>query len=217
MGPKHFILREEEFWLLPERMIYYPSDKMLILADIHLGKTGHFRKSGIAVPQMVYKQDVQRLFAAIQLYHPQTVIIVGDMFHSKANKELNLFLKWRKDFAELEFQLIKGNHDILFAEFYEEAAVSVDNIIRKKCFSFIHDITDIDGKEENSYFFCGHIHPSICVKGISRQHVHLPCFYFTKNYAVLPAFSEFSGNCVINPKQDDQVFAILNNSILQVH
>ncbi len=65
------------------------------------------------MPQSVYKEDIQRLIAQIQYFKPKSLIVVGDMFHSTANKELELFAKWRNDFTYLEIHLIKGNHDIL--------------------------------------------------------------------------------------------------------
>ncbi len=71
---------------------------MLLLSDLHFGKTGHFRKEGIAVPQAIYKEDLQRLVTQIQFFKPQQVVVIGDMFHSHANKELDLFKKWRNDF-----------------------------------------------------------------------------------------------------------------------
>jgi metallophosphoesterase superfamily enzyme len=55
---------------------------VLIVSDLHFGKTGHFRKSGIAVPQSVYKKDLQRLFHQVQYFQPRKLIVVGDLFHS---------------------------------------------------------------------------------------------------------------------------------------
>ncbi len=92
---------------LTERVIYWEEEKALILSDLHLGKTGHFRKSGIAVPQQVYKNDLHRLVQSIQHFQPKQLIIVGDMFHSHANKEHDWFLKWRNDFSHIEMHLVE--------------------------------------------------------------------------------------------------------------
>src|SRR6188474_2502174 len=109
------------FLLSAGRCVFWEEEKALILSDLHLGKTGHFRKSGIAVPQAIFKEDMQRLVTLLQHFKPLQVIIIGDMFHSDANKEHDFFLKWRKDFAQLSFRLVKGNHDILEAQWYEIA------------------------------------------------------------------------------------------------
>ncbi len=55
------------------------------------------------MPQNIFKEDLQRLFAQIQFFKPETLLIAGDMFHSHANKEIDLFLKWRNDLGEIEF------------------------------------------------------------------------------------------------------------------
>ena len=118
----HKIL-DSQFWLTTDRTMYWEEEKALIVSDLHFGKTGHFRKSGIAIPPSVYKEDLQRLVTQIQFFQPRELIIVGDMFHSTANKELELFLKWRSDLSDLNIRLVRGNHDILQADWYENAGI----------------------------------------------------------------------------------------------
>ena len=55
-------------------------------------------------------------------------------------------------------------------------------------------------KGVKTYFFSGHIHPGIRIDGAGRQSLYFPCFYFGKKYAVLPAFSRFTGAAVIYPE-----------------
>ncbi|HEY4936402.1 MAG TPA: metallophosphoesterase, partial [Puia sp.] len=56
----HKIL-DQQFWLTTDRTMFWEEEKALIVSDLHFGKTGHFRKSGIAVPPSVFKEDLQRL------------------------------------------------------------------------------------------------------------------------------------------------------------
>ena len=58
-------IQEQHFWLSAHRAIFWEEQKALILSDLHFGKTGHFRKAGIAVPQQVYKEDLQRLISLL--------------------------------------------------------------------------------------------------------------------------------------------------------
>ena len=106
------------FLLFTENYIYWEEEKAIILTDLHLGKSGHFRKNGIAVPQPVFKDDMQRFMAIIQYQKPKQIIVIGDLFHSRENKEHQLFLRWRKDMRGIDFHLVKGNHDILSNEFF---------------------------------------------------------------------------------------------------
>jgi len=111
--PVQHIIRNNHFWLSAQRCAFWEEEKTLILSDLHFGKTGHFRKAGIAIPQNVYKEDLQRLVLSIQHFNPSQLIIVGDLFHSHENKELDWFKRWRGDLSSVTIQLVKGNHDIL--------------------------------------------------------------------------------------------------------
>ena len=84
-------IQDQNFWLSASRTIFWEEQKALILSDLHFGKTGHFRKAGIAIPQSVYKEDLQRLFNLLQYFKPQEIIAVGDLFHRHAKQELELF------------------------------------------------------------------------------------------------------------------------------
>src|SRR5215813_11218762 len=101
-------VRNHSVWLSSDRCMFWEEEKALIISDLHFGKTGHFRKAGIPVPQNVYKEDLHRLVAQVQFYQPQKLVIVGDMFHSVMNKELELFKRWRSNFSELDVLLVKG-------------------------------------------------------------------------------------------------------------
>ncbi len=202
------------FLLSAERCIFWEEKKILIVSDLHLGKTGHFRKSGIAIPQAVFKEDMQCFVTQLQTFKPDQLIIIGDMFHSESNKEHDFFLKWRKDFASLPIHLVKGNHDILQERWYSLAEITIH-----KCelaidnFIFVHDINDCTITND-CYVFSGHIHPSITVKGLAKQALRFPCFHFSKQHAVLPAFSKFTGTHGIEPKRGDSVYALVKQTIV---
>ena len=190
---------------------------MLIVSDLHFGKTGHFRKSGIAVPQNIYKDDLQKLFSQIQFFKPKILLIAGDMFHSTANKELDFFVKWRNDIPQVDFYLIRGNHDILSKKFYKEANIKVyENKLAIGNFCFTHDMDTCDDPDDKLFTFSGHIHPGIKMLGAGNQSLMLPCFYFGKKYAVLPAFSAFTGLAKIRPSKSDHVFALVNNEVIKM-
>ncbi len=211
-------IKDNTFWLTPERCIYWEEQQVLILSDLHFGKTGHFRKAGIGVPQSVFKEDLQRLFTLIQFYKPTQLIIVGDMFHSVANKEMELFTRWRNDLPATRFQLIKGNHDILNNNFYTAAGIEImDGCLQTHGFGFIHDPSAICNEPANNdYFFTGHIHPGVRINSGSRQTLSFPCYYFGKEFAILPAYSKFSGYVPVKPKRGDTVYAIVNQSLVKL-
>ncbi|HEX9511411.1 MAG TPA: ligase-associated DNA damage response endonuclease PdeM [Puia sp.] len=216
--PFPYRLKGQQLWLSPDRCIFWEEEKSLIVSDLHFGKTGHFRKSGIGVPQSVYREDLQRLLTQIQYFRPRQLLVVGDLFHSRENKELALFQRWREGFPDLGVRLIKGNHDILHDDWYQAAGITVDeDCLQIGAFAFVHDITDIDDIAAckgmpPAYYFSGHIHPGIRINGLGKQSLRFPCFYFGVDFAVLPAFSRFTGMASIDPEPKSNVFAILPSS-----
>lgn len=214
-APVLHTLEEQHFWLSPERVLFWEEEKMLIVADLHFGKTGHFRKNGIAVPQSVYQQDLQRLFHQISFFKPEKVLIVGDFFHSLQNREMDFFLKWRNDLQSLPFILVQGNHDILRKEWYQEAAIDLVEQYQLHSFLFIHDEADLKDNDD-LFVFSGHLHPGCIIRGTGKQSLRFPCFYFTDRNCILPAFSHFSGLAIVEPKKKDHVFAIVNQSIIKI-
>jgi DNA ligase-associated metallophosphoesterase len=210
------MIGDEHLIMSAERTLFWENESTLIVADLHIGKTGHFRREGIGVPQQVYKDDLHRLLAQILFFKAERLIIVGDLTHSIANKEMDLFRRWRKDFPSLNVHLVKGNHDILEERWYNEAEISVSaGHYQLKEFLFVHDVSTggIKAKKEQ-YIFSGHIHPGISIKGRGRQSLRFPCFYFAKKHCVLPAFSRFTGTYRVEPKEGEKVFAIIEKDIV---
>ncbi|MBP6022172.1 ligase-associated DNA damage response endonuclease PdeM [Ferruginibacter sp.] len=215
---KHTI-SQNDFILSSDKIVFWEQEKILILSDLHLGKSGHFRKSGIAIPHAVMKEDMQRLISALQFFKPELVVIVGDLFHSVENKEHELFLKWRNDLQHVPILLVKGNHDIVPETWYKNAGIeTAERIWRRNNFLFVHHIEDVTEEEINDadYFFSGHIHPAVSIKGLGKQSLRFPCFYFTQKYAVLPAFGKFTGTYLVEPSKKEKAFAIVNNSIVSI-
>lgn len=213
--PYLYHFKNQHCWLSADRTLYWAEEKALIVSDLHFGKTGHFRKAGIAMPANVFKEDLQRLVNQIQYFKPSKLIAVGDLVHSVANKELNLFKKWRNDFSQLDIQLVKGNHDILSPAWYSEMNITVHTTALKILpFGFCHDCETIDNNTD-AYTFTGHLHPGIRLSGMGKQSLQFPCFYFTEKYCVLPAFSRFTGLALINAKRNETVFAIVDNKVVQ--
>lgn len=204
------------FILSADRTIFWEEEKAIIVSDLHFGKSGHFRKHGIGIPQNVFQEDMQRLFAAIQFHRAAKLIIVGDLFHSRGNSEHELFLKWRQDLSAIDFHLVMGNHDILPPHFYEAASLTIHkNQLQLGGFVFTHDMHDVQMKE-TLFYFSGHIHPGVRMEGIARQAIQVPCFYFNDQYAILPAFGKFTGTHPVPISKKDKVFALAANKVLSL-
>ncbi len=213
-APILYKLHSQTLWLSSLRSLFWEEEKALIVSDLHFGKTGHFRKAGIPVPQSVYKEDLQRLVSLLNHFNPKKLIVVGDFFHSDANTELDWFKRWRESFSELQIILVRGNHDILKASWYADAAIEVVSpTLQMNSFLFSHDQCETPG---DVYTFCGHIHPGILVHGLGKQSLRFPCFYFGRNSCILPAFSKFTGAVAMDKSSAQAVYAVVENELVKI-
>ena len=213
-APLLYTLQSQTLWLSAERSIYWEEERALIVSDLHFGKTGHFRKWGIGVPQNLYKEDLQRLIMLLDHFKPTQLIVVGDFFHSSANMELDWFKRWREDFAHIKIILVRGNHDILKDAWYAEANIDVVYpTLQVGPFLFSHDQCDAitDG-----YSFCGHIHPGVLVYGLGKQSLRFPCFYFGHQQCILPAFSKFTGAVPMEKNGAESIYAIVESELIKL-
>lgn len=218
-NPIPHIVNNNTFWVSPDRCLFWEEQNILILSDLHLGKAGHFRKAGIPVPKDVNKADLQRLITQLLFFKADRVIIVGDFTHSAANKELELFRKWRNDFPLFRFDLVKGNHDILEDHWYIETGIILHQkelLINGFCFRHENETTDPLTQPGCGHFtISGHVHPGIRMSGRGKQELRLPCFYFTDKQCILPAFSKFTGTYKVEPKKNDVVYAITGTELIK--
>ena len=89
-------IRDEELILAKERAIYFPQQHLLAISDLHLGKSAHFRKSGLPIPSTLAQSDLDRLSLLLDIYQPSTLLINGDMLHHDVNTEVDQFYTWKQ-------------------------------------------------------------------------------------------------------------------------
>ena len=205
----------EELILDKERAVYLPEHQLLVISDLHLGKSAHFRRAGLQVPSSLAGADLLRLEHLILKYKPSRLLITGDMFHHGLNGDIDEFGVWRQQFNHVEFLLVKGNHDRLHDKDYFHLNIKVHE--SKYClgpFCFIHHAPDNDRAE--LYPISGHIHPGVSLIGRAKQRLKFPCFFFGATYAILPAFSLFTGLATIDPAANERIFAITPERVFEV-
>jgi DNA ligase-associated metallophosphoesterase len=205
-------LAGEEFYLLPQRAVFRPALRQLILSDLHLGKTSHFRKQGIPLPVNSYLKDFEKLNYLLITWQPLSVLFLGDLFHSAYNREWLRFKSLLMEFPQVQFVLVEGNHDILHTKDYDIPNLYKTSIITEDNFLFSHHPLN----QEEKINFCGHIHPGIQLRGTARQSLTFPCFCFSGTQFILPAFGELTGLNILHMKKGVQYFVIGNGSVLKV-
>lgn len=206
------LIENQHMILTVEKAMFWKEQSMLILADLHLGKAAHFRKSGIPISEWVHAKDFLRLEQLIQHFSPKDVLFLGDLFHSEHNAGWGIFQQYIRSKSHLHFHLIMGNHDMLAPKAYKIDNLKICNTLNIEPFSFTHIPEDT-----SFYNISGHLHPAIQMKGKGRQKVKLPCFYFGARQAIMPAFGNFTGTAKMIPLKDSDVYVIAEDVVMKVN
>jgi len=209
------LIAGEQIQLHPFRGVYWEKEKMLLLADLHLGKAAHFRRSGLPVPPDVSQSNWDRLIALLLDFRPERVVFLGDLFHSDYNADWEELIDLMQQFSTVQFELVVGNHDILEPQNYERSGLLLHGTyLQIGPFLLTHEPTLTEVYDW--YNLAGHIHPSVRMRGQGRQRLRLPCFYFGEKGGILPAFGAFTGMGEVGVKKEDRVFVIVDDKIVRV-
>lgn len=212
-----FNLLNQDLLLLPQKAIYWQQQKALIIADVHFGKVGHFRKAGIAVPRDMEQSDLATISDLIYEHQPEKLLFLGDLFHSDMNNDWDWFILWRSQFPALQIILIKGNHDIIADSHYQKLNIELhDELLMAPFLMLHHPLPDDTLQNAAGYVFCGHIHPGVNLSGKGRQSITLPCFAFSGRQAILPSFGKFTGKVAIRSQRKDKIFAVLKDKVIVI-
>lgn len=193
---------------LGERWLWHEGH--LLLADLHFGKTTHFRANGLPLPHASRHADQQTLANVLQDVNPEKVIFLGDLFHSRDNIETDEVAMLLGLFPATEFILVRGNHDKFHDSTYRWLNLHVCDEMNLGPFTLSHEPKP-KSKDINIH---GHLHPAARLGGVGKQSIRLPCFHFTSRSVCLPAFSVLSGTKTIKPKKGEAVVAISGQSFL---
>ena len=208
-------LAGEQVLLLPEKALYWPQRKMLIIADIHFGKAASFRAQGIPVPRGTTTQNLDALDARMARYPTDEIVFLGDFLHARAahaSATLAAMLAWRQRNRTLRLTLVRGNHDKHAGDPAASLGIEMaDEPHTVGAFSFCHH-PDIWGP---GYVLAGHVHP-VYLLSSRLDSLRLPCFLAGPKRMVLPSFGAFTGGFVISPEAGERVYVSSGEAVHSV-
>jgi len=178
--------------LLPEGAIFWPSEKMLIVADLHLEKSSSRRAVGVLLPPYDTRLTLERLSALVRTLAPQTVIALGDSFHDRhAADRLDAdSLRLLADLTAVShFIWLTGNHDPLPPQ---NVQGRVYESFSRADFRFRHIPSTSSELRAGTVEFAGHLHPKLRLN-ISGHAVARRCFVVGNGRVLLPAFGAYTG------------------------
>ncbi len=212
MQAKKIKLCNEELLLDPRKCIYWAKHKALILSDWHIGKSAHFRKHGIAIPQGVLQKDLDTVDNLLSDYIVKEIWVIGDMFHAQYNSDLEVFAVWRKQHSDISIKLIGGNHDVISKKLLGNYDIDFMKSMLETPFYFEHKPLQTSAE---CFQISGHIHPGVELHGLGNLKIKLPCFIVGEGQLILPAFSNFTGLDTRYKLEDSTVkkYVIANNFV----
>lgn len=209
-------LEQTELWLLPEKAIYWPDRKALLIADIHFGKAAAYRRLGQPVPHGTTQANLQRLDALLDRYRCEQLIFLGDFLHapeSQTPATLSQLLDWRARHPELAVTLIRGNHDRRAGDPPASLAMTVvPEPLLLGPFALQHE----PDPHPSHHVLAGHLHPAFRLHGRGRQSLRLPCFCLGERVSLLPAFGSFTGMMEVDADPGRRLFVVGDDGVWQV-
>ena len=212
IATKNINIKDQVFTLTNQRALFWEKEKALILSDLHIGKTAHFRKNGIAISNQIFENDLQRLSILIEYFQPEKFIVVGDLLHAGDNSEVDEFCSWKNQHPDLQFYLIEGNHDKISKKLESKLRLNHrSKSLEINDFIFIHDFE----KKQSKFQITGHVHPGFMINSVVKK-IKLPCFVISENQLLLPAFSEFTGLDTKNLPKKGRFYVFTDSEIYLV-
>ncbi len=208
-------LAGQEVLLLPQKALFLIKNRTLLIADMHIGKAMHFRKSGMPLPADASERDFEVLSQLIHTHQPSEVIFLGDLFHSHQNVEWGALEIFLNNHSTVRFALVPGNHDRFSARFTTSLRLEILPE-HYECGAFLLSHAPSEVPFPGFYQLCGHLHPGVALQGKGRMQVTLPCFWLGEHTGVLPAFGNLTGFVAITPRPGDRVIAVVEGECVEV-
>jgi uncharacterized protein len=209
-------LKGQSFVLFPERAAFWHEQSALLIADPHWGKAATFRAGGIPVPSGTTTDAVKRLSSLVERTNAGRIFFLGDLLHAESGRSRSMFAslsQWRSANADIDVVLVRGNHDKRAGDPPGELGFScVDAPYVIGPFVLAH----YPLPSEAGYVIGGHVHPGVRLYGSGRQRERLPCFVFSPQVGILPAFGDFTGLGDVEPGDGVRVYAIADDEVILV-
>lgn len=182
----------QELVLTRSNAVYWPGERALLVADLHLEKGSWYAQHGALLPPYDSRETLERIADAVRLTGARRVITLGDNFHDDAGAarlDPHAAGMLEAQTRALDWVWITGNHDEnMHRAFGAQVAqeLEVGGIILR------HQAKPGETRPEMS----GHFHPKMRVR-IRDRHIARPCAVIARSARaermILPAFGAYTG------------------------
>jgi len=185
--------------------IYWPDEKLLVVADLHLEKGSAFAARGVLLPPYDTATTLARLAQLAERYAPRLVIALGDSFHdgggpARMDDSSRVALKALQ--RGRDWVWIAGNHD-------PDPADNIGGVFADAlalgALTFRHQ----PASQPSAGEIAGHLHPLARVARRGRA-VSRRCFAGDTRRLILPAFGAYAGGLNVRDRAIVSLFGALS-------
>jgi uncharacterized protein len=178
----------QRWWALPEGALFWLSERVLLVADLHLEKASYFAGFGQPLPPYDSRATLEKLAALASRLNPQEIWCLGDSFHDndgQARLDPASVQLLERLAASHRWLFIAGNHDGLPDGRWGTRAADE---IERSGIIFRHEHDPADVRPQIS----GHYHPKVRVM-TRAQPVRRACWVQSDTALIMPAFGALTG------------------------
>ena len=181
-----FSFAGEELALVAGRALYWPRERALLVADLHLEKSSFYARFGQMLPPYDSRETLERVALAVRETAARRVFCLGDNFHDKGGAQrLEPYAAGMLDALTraTDWVWIAGNHD--------QGAVPSGTCVEELELGALvlrHEAVPGEARAELS----GHYHPKLRVQARGRS-ISRPCAVRSERKLILPAFGALTG------------------------
>ena len=190
---------QERLEFLPEKALWRPKGRELLIADLHLGKAEVFQAHGIPLPSDGDRGTFNPLLDLCARVQPKTLIILGDLVHGPLGltETLRETLEALPELAGCPITLVGGNHDrnCRTLGLPQQPSYQLGQLwLSHEPEHALDSSFDLSCQQARLLNVCGHIHPVASLSS-GNDRLRLPCFAYDamKERLLIPAFGELTG------------------------
>ncbi|VAV88296.1 FIG006285: ICC-like protein phosphoesterase [hydrothermal vent metagenome] len=188
------------FQIIAPAALYWPSQKALLVADIHLEKASFFARQGQMLPPYDSRATLGELAVLVEKTSAERVFCLGDNYHDEegeARLESEAAALLERLTKNTEWIWISGNHDRDVRGLWGGTILTKwtgDGLILRHEAGLNPDLPEISG----------HYHPKLRVP-VRGRHVSRRCFVKGRDHLIMPAFGALTGGMAANDPAIEQV------------
>ena len=205
----------EQLICLPEHALFWPRERTLFVADVHLGKAASFRAAGVPVPSGHSSFDLDRISQLLISHEAKRLIILGDLVHTETSYTTALnhnFRTFRARHIDVEVVLVRGNHDRHAGA--APAEWGLDAVAEPYALGPFQCCHEPDAAQGVGFELAGHLHPALRMQ-TAREGITLPCFWQHPHGLVLPAFGSLTGKFVVRLRRDESAIIVAGQQLFR--